>query len=357
MFSKSVPSIQINSTSKFRIQTSKMMIIRLQMDGSYDIIEMSNEDIIKEARASSPISCNLSHGGLQPRDMRLFDPAFSNSHDPEILVRRHSVLVNLDQIKALILHNKCLVYVPVGADSLLAEIMVRLRSPEYTTNGEPFEIRSYEAVLVTVTNLLELEFKDLKPAVKITIDEVMKASSGPILERLRQVKMRMTALDNKLIGIGKALGELLQSDKDMTLMNLSLTFEFPDDFKHERETLWDFDHEEVELLLENYLQLVDGIKLKLDNLGEELDTTIFSVTMRLDTARNKLLFVELLVSTVTAVGTYGALVAALFGMNLDSGVQDKENLFWVVFGIVLLGSPLAIGIMFWIIKCKGLLIT
>ena len=59
--------------------------------------------------------------------MRIFDPGFSHSRDPVILVRRHAILINLSQIKALVLHNRVLVFVPDGADSLLEQFMGKLR--------------------------------------------------------------------------------------------------------------------------------------------------------------------------------------------------------------------------------------
>lgn len=66
-------------------------------------------------------------GFLHPRDMRRLVTPFSASNEPEIIVRRHAILLNFDPLRAIILRDRLLVVVPDGADSVLVELEKRLR--------------------------------------------------------------------------------------------------------------------------------------------------------------------------------------------------------------------------------------
>lgn len=66
-------------------------------------------------------------GYLHPRDMRRLVTPFSASNEPELIVRRHAMLLNFDPLRAIILRDRLLVLVPEGADSLLMILEQRVR--------------------------------------------------------------------------------------------------------------------------------------------------------------------------------------------------------------------------------------
>lgn len=66
-------------------------------------------------------------GFLHPRDMRRLVTPFSASNEPELIVRRHVMLLNFDPLRAVILRDRLLVLVPDGADSLLVDLEKRVR--------------------------------------------------------------------------------------------------------------------------------------------------------------------------------------------------------------------------------------
>ncbi|CAB9505377.1 inner membrane magnesium transporter MRS2 [Seminavis robusta] len=66
-------------------------------------------------------------GFLHPRDMRRLVSPFSASNEPELIVRRHVMLLNFDPLRAVILRDRLLVLVPDGADSLLVDLEKRVR--------------------------------------------------------------------------------------------------------------------------------------------------------------------------------------------------------------------------------------
>jgi len=293
-------------------------------------------------------------GALQKRDIRLLDSNFSHSKDPVIIVRRHAVIVNIEPIKALILHNRCLLFIPDGADSLLHRFMELINEQD---DGSVFSIRALEAILISVTDLLQHEMSVLRPEVESTLHNVLETQSGVTLERLRQSKSSVAKSLNRLAGIQAAFEELLENDSDMALMNLSKVQNSPEMFIDVNESEWSADHQDTELLLENYAQAVDGIIGQVSHLQQELEAAISSITLRLDTARNKLLGIELLISSFTAAAAIGALFAGLFGMNLHSGVEETPRWFWGWFIGIMVAVPILVSIMFTFIIRSGLLIN
>mmetsp|Transcript_15927 Transcript_15927/g.25985 ORF Transcript_15927/g.25985 Transcript_15927/m.25985 type:complete len:388 (+) Transcript_15927:40-1203(+) len=368
----------------FMFKKAPKLFMCISRDKGHELVELTREEILAIARnAIPPLGEDIQltetihnehafyhdvgkgrlhmlrfRGTLQPRDLRMFDPSFSNSHDPEVLVRRHAVLLNLDPIKALFLHDRFLVFVADGFDSVLSPVLMHVHKfAHQVSKGVPFEVIAYESVLVSVCGILQAELDQLQPLVLSTIAEVLHTTGGVVLEKLRRVNTEVDQFENKASAIHKALYDLLQSDHDMALMSLSRIHARPEDYLAEFEDRWSYKHEEVELLIENYLQIVDGCLAKIKRLNEELEDARSTTSLRLSTAQNKLLSVELLVSSVMAVGTFGALVAAMFGMNLTSGIEDFNHCFWTVFIIVIGGGPVIIFLLFRAIKRKGLLIT
>jgi magnesium transporter len=65
-------------------------------------------------------------GYLHPRDMRRLVTPFSTSNEPDLIVRRHVMLLNFDPLRAIILRDRLLVIVPDGADSVLVQLEKRV---------------------------------------------------------------------------------------------------------------------------------------------------------------------------------------------------------------------------------------
>mmetsp|Transcript_4655 Transcript_4655/g.14754 ORF Transcript_4655/g.14754 Transcript_4655/m.14754 type:complete len:540 (-) Transcript_4655:1473-3092(-) len=396
--------INTSKTTKQRFvnRQKHMLVLEFREDGTHDFLELRRDDILTEARSAVPLlntetdsrykaerqslrklrkrlpsalartmarsDSELAErvrfkGTLQHRDVRLLDSTFVHSRDPAILVRRHAILVNLWPIKALVLSSRTLIFVPDGADSVLATLMTQLRkttderNPDYKEQHVPFVMRSLEAIFVTTCSSLSSEVDALVPQVHQTVKAIVVKSSGVTIERLRQIKSSVSKVAAKLEAVQSAFEDLLTSDREMALMRLDKIFAFPEFYDERNAEAWVPDHEEIELLLENYAQSIDGTLSRVDALGKEIDSAMSTIALRLDTARNKLLGVDLLVSSVTSAAAIGALFAGLFGMNLDSGVAEDPYWFWVWFGIIIGGVPVAVCIMFYAIYRQGLLIT
>lgn len=147
------------------------------------------------------------------------------------------------------------------------------------------------------------------------------------------MKHSHTELTSNIRGVQHAFMEILENDRDMALMALSKVREHPELYNEEDEEDWEGDHEEIELLIENYLQSVDGIYNQALIMGEEIDSAMSLLMIRLDSSRNHLMKIDIYISVVTAVAGICSFFAGVFGMNLNSGIsEDPRNMLWIIGG-------------------------
>ena len=82
----------------------------------------------------------------------------------------------------------------------------------------------------------------------------------------------------------------------------------------------------AENLLEAYFERMDGAKLKLDELREYVENTESYVTIDLDSHRNQLMQLELLLSIGTLCLTAYGVIGSIFGMNIQFWRDDYADL-------------------------------
>lgn len=338
-------------------------------------------------------------GYLHPRDMRRLVTPFSSSNEPQLIVRRHAMLLNFDPLRAIVSKDRLLVLVPDGADSILIALEGRVRggiaemtnqvfgnmsdhdSPPsmlshksseglrtnnrssdrlvetdtVTTDGEdneygiyewediqkmdwqdlPFELQSVDAILQTVTSMLMEDVKKVHGRAEHAMGELRgdspNKSGGRGLteyaqERLRLHKDEVNLMDRRVQGFVRAINQVLDEDEDMTLMNLSRLLTHPERFVQpvSREVLEE-ESDEPELILETYLQQALSIVNTLDLLKGQIMTTHEQISMTLDALRNRLLFINTLLSVASLCVTLGSYIGAIFGMNIANPIMEMKN--------------------------------
>lgn len=325
---------------------------------------------------------------VQPRDMRKIDPNFASGVDAVLLVRRQALIFSMSHIASIILHDRCYLIVPRGADSVLSVMMNRLRDIEIykeekqqqTEEGDeemkqekdgegeknptdqktktktleetsndvsiiPFEFLALEAMLATMRDGISKKLKTLETQTRNALSKlrqnVLTQGRDTLFiasEELHDVELRVNAIE-------KALKEVLDCDEDMACMYLTRLEEDPDIFDDPDFSTF---HEEVELLLESYLQDIRGLGARAERLRFEITSTEKLVTLELDAVRNRLLQVDLALETMTMTIGFGAMIAGLFGMNLKSGKETTDRWFWgiciLVFGLIVTVPPALLGI-------------
>lgn len=359
-------------------------------------------------------------GYLHPRDMRRLVTPFSTSNAPELMVRRHVILMNCDPLRAIVLRDRLLVLVPDGADSILETLGHRIiggreemedsvfgsrhgesvesndsshksssdhradsdhhrtgRTHKFThwpgrgkgketkrtestvsdatveesdvsdteTIGDewddlegrgwidlPFELKAVDAVLHTVSIMLAEDVDTLQTAVYETVDEVLgkgRAGAGDHNQQLlRAFKNEINEMSSRVDNFVRAINEALDDLEDLSLMNLSRLLTHPERFiQPVPEEVLNEESDEPELILEVYLQQALSIHNQLDLLTGQVTTSEELMAMQLDTVRNRLLYINAVVSVFTLNVSLAALVGSIYGMNVINGREEDPNAF------------------------------
>ena len=348
-----------------RMEQSSLEVVFFFANGAQEFKELSRGEIYQLARASIPGVTRSkplrdkrslaaeSEGTLRYRDMRLLDTRYANAQDPTVAVRRHSLLVVMPPLRCLVLHDQVLVVVPEGGLSALAAFVKRLRSKDARRNQRgSFTLKALEAVFRTSVDLLQEQLSSIVPRVASVLSAVQAVSSVS-LTVLREVSAELARLISRIESVQGVYDELLASDSDMALMNLNKVQKDPLRYVNANQDQWEDDHNEVELLLESYSQSVDGVYAQAKQLEVEIESGVSVLMIQLDTARNNLLRVDLLVSCITSAAAIGALVAGIFGMNLKSEIEDNTQAFWSVAGSLFAFTVAAVVLSFSFIRRKG----
>ena len=292
---------------------------------------------------------------LHPRDLRKLDSSYSASNEPSIIVRRNVILLNFDPLRAIVLHDRLLLLVPDGADSVLLEIEHRLEEfckagsesmPSALDHDEktPFELNAIESILSTLAALLDGEYAKLEPMVTETLQAMHDNHLRHAQDRLKFVKNNVDAELTRLDNTKKAIVETLDDDADMAMMQLTKVRSNPLRFTFPLSPEAYEDHDDVEILLEAYLQTFSTIGTKLLLLDKQITNTEEDVMLKLDLARNRLLTVDTVVAVLSCGVGLGSMIAGIFGMNVRNGYEnDGTDAFYGIIWVTTVVIAFSVG--------------
>jgi len=140
-------------------------------------------------------------GYLHPRDMRRLVTPFSASNEPDVIVRRHVILLNFDPLRAIIVRDRLLVIVPDGADSLLVSLEQRVRGGvsevENSIFGAPSDRGSGDENPNDSTHAMHGSERDHAQPKKSLVDRLMMRGSDLVDEMASSLHSRKDDKDRK----------------------------------------------------------------------------------------------------------------------------------------------------------------
>ena len=201
----------------------------------------------------------------------------------------------------------------------------------------PFELQCTDAVLHTVSSFLSGDTIELQEAAGNYIHRILRDRTGANddpLTIIRAVKEAVREMSGRVKGFVQSMNRILDEDEDMALMNLTRLQTHPERFMYpvSAEVLEE-ESDEPELILESYLQ--EGLSLVnvLDSIQGQIDTAAELVDQRLDSARNRILMANMVLTAVSVAVSAASLVGSLFGMNVPVPYEDDDTAFRkIVFG-------------------------
>ncbi|MEE6464801.1 hypothetical protein FKM82_006358 [Ascaphus truei] len=237
--------------------------------------------------------------GLQARDLRFQHLMSINSRNKRIILR-------MEFLKAVITPEYLLIM--DYRNLSLEQWLFRELAPQLAGEGQlvtyslPFEFRALEAILQHRISTLEGRHQFLQPHILETLESLV---------------------DPKLLSIDRSkLHILLQNGKS-------------------EESTSRIDHaEEMELLLENYYRQAEDLANAARELRVLIDDSESVIFINLDSHRNVMMRLNLQLTMGTFSLSLFGLIGVAFGMNLESSFEEDLHVFWLVTGIMFLGSGL-----------------
>ena len=99
-------------------------------------------------------------------------------------------------------------------------------------------------------------------------------------------------------------------------------------------------HDEIEMMLENYVKQLDTIDSEVTSALRAVKTTETATQIRLEAMCNRVLRLDVFLNLgAVSLGT-GGLVAGALRMNLTSGFKEEAIAFWFVSGFAVITSTL-----------------
>ncbi|CAK7913274.1 mitochondrial inner membrane magnesium transporter Mfm1p [[Candida] anglica] len=264
---------------------------------------------------------------------------------PSILTRANSVLLNISNVRSLIKSDTVVIF-DEGSSGIneshshgtfLKDMQKRLQEEHSEHEMLPYEFRALECILVHVTSNLTTEMKVHQTVLQNILLGLESSIERVKLRYLLIQSKKITQFHQKAKLIRDLLDDLLEQDDELNELYLTA--------KAQGNPRFGTNHAEVEMLIESYYKTADEIVQTVENLLSQIKTTEEIINIVLDSNRNELMLLGLKFSVgLLSMGTI-LWVAALYGMNLENFIEEKDGGFEVVvtagcimFGFLLLYS-------------------
>lgn len=341
-------------------------ILTIAKEPVYQVLEVNAEGQIHQREVGRRQLLRFS--GLTQRDIRRIDPSlWMTNSSPALLVRDNAILLKLGSLRAISTARTVLLFDfnSAGAQSFLDILLDRLRvdADAQLSGGVPvpFELEVVESALISRTQRLESALMDVEPRVLSLLDALPTQLSADNLEELRLCKQALVELGAKAGALRQMLIELLEQTSDLRRITAIGRHcrvgkdGFLDCSTSSEKTLAEEEEQEVEMLLEYYLQRCDSCHGQAEKLLDSARETEDSLAVNLSSRRLEVSRLELLLQVGTFAAALGALVAGIFGMNLRSRLEENVTAFWFTTIGILAGSFLLFVAMFAYLRRRRIL--
>lgn len=330
----------------------------------YEVVEVKSDGKVSTRKINRRQL--LKSSGLRPRDIRSVDPSLwlTNSM-PSLVVREHAILLNLGSLRAIAMQESVFIfdYNRKGGKAFMDSLLPRL-NPKNMNGGPsmPFELEVVEAALLSRIQRLEQKLMDLEPRVQALLEVLPNRLTADILEQLRLSKQTLVELGSRAGALKQMLLDLLEDPheirrmcimgKNCTLVkgneNMECSVPLEKQIAEEEE-------EEIEMLLENYLQRCESCHGQAERLLDSAREMEDSIAVNLSSRRLEVSRVELLLQVGTFCIAVGALVAGIFGMNLKSYLEEHAFAFWLTTAGIIVGAVVAFFLMYSYLRARKIL--
>ena len=290
---------------------------------SYEIY--SNGEIVQKMCSMPSL---MTEYGLHGRDFLAIHPG-THRTTPCILARQKAILVNLNSIRSIISDESMIIF---NIDNpfiskISRDIADYIRIESRRFGGSfPFELQALEGVLILYSDHLYNKLDSYQHMAHKLLYTTDNYTNFDVYQEIHPLKVRLGHLQDNSEAIAKCIQDIISSDEDM--LELLLTQ------KNKLGHLPPMEmHLSVELLLENYFRRYTDIARQCDMHLEDIEGKQQLAAISMDNYRNKILNLNLSLGIAEVSIALGTFLTSVFGMNLHSGLESVNYVFYGVTGL------------------------
>ncbi|GAB2242502.1 hypothetical protein Droror1_Dr00019277 [Drosera rotundifolia] len=329
----------------------------------YEVVEVTPDGLISTKKINRRHL--LKSSGLRPRDIRSVDPSLRLTNSmPALLVREHAILLSLGSLRAIVMQENVLIfnYNRRGGKAFIDSLLPRLNPKTNGGQSMPFVLEVVEAALISRIQRLEQRMMSLEPSVQSLLELLPNRLTADVLEQLRIVKQTLVELGSRADALRQMLLDILEDTDEIRRIciigrNCTLNRN-----SHEMECSLPLDkqiaeeeEEEIEMLLENYLQRCESCHGQAERLLDSAKEMEDSIAVNLSSRRLEVSKVELLLQVGAFCVAVGALIAGIFGMNLKSYLEEHVFAFWLTTGGIIFGAAVGFSLVYTYLRIRKIL--
>lgn len=248
----------------------------------------------------------------------------------ELLIKEDALVLKLDYIKAIINKNTVILFDILNndAESFSLYLHTKLKDKSEST----FELNILESILSHLGSTYDLFLQNKMTIFLNLIQNITKnVDNRTNFNNLVKIHNELVTFQTKVNDIKRVIEELLESDEDMADIYISRSNNPVDN------------HDEVELILENYEKHMQEILNEISGMLKELDINQKVMDLNYADNRNKIALLNLKVSYITLVIAIISLVPSIFGMNIVNKTEDNFGAFIGIFVLIFIAVVGSLG--------------
>ncbi|KAD7479666.1 hypothetical protein E3N88_02813 [Mikania micrantha] len=292
-------------------------VLSFEVFAVHTVVEVSSSGMVSTRKISRRHL--LKSSGLRPRDIRSVDPSLWLTNTmPSLLVRENAILLNLGSLRAIAMLESVFIfnYNRRAGKAFIDALLPRL-NPKNMQGGPvmPFELEVVEAALHSRVQRFEDKLMDLEPRVQALLEVLPNRLTAGILEQLRISKQTLVELGSKAGALKQMLLDILEDShqiRRLCIVGRNCILRRNDDLEcsvPQEKQIAEEEEEEIEMLLENYLQRCESCHNQAERLLESAREMEDSISVNLSSRRLEVSRFELLLQVGTFCVAVGALVA------------------------------------------------
>lgn len=253
---------------------------------------------------------------LHVRDLR---PIFSLRQMPTIARRGKCLVLNFRAVKIIIGETRVLVF-NIEEEKITSQF-VPLLTERIISREE--KSRLEHVVLDAALGYMQEKTRDNFDKAERLVERILAMlrtqHHDEVFEKLLAGKKKLSKLAKNTRELNEMLDDILDDNEELTDMYLGKSPKTTDD---------------LESILENEVEQLEDISNRIDELNENIDDTQEILVLKLSSRRNKIIQVDLVLTSGTAVLAFLAVVTGFFGMNIMNKVEHRFDVFvWVLVGM------------------------